>query len=486
MRRCPRLFITVPARRLVTDWTLNREPLIGVSDMARSTRSSELETRSARLDKLPVDKKPVFVRIGPKLGLGYRRNQTGGAWVLRVADGRGGYKMTALGLADDYEVADGNRVLDYWQAQEKARALGRGDRGSDWAKPATVNEALDAYETDLKTRSGDIGNVTRLRAHLPPGGLRDKPVALLVAADLRRWRDGLVRAPVKKKHSGKTAPKKRRAQSARLAAATEEKKPGAAKPEPLSSSTINRTCTVLKAALNFAAEHDERIANRRAWETGLATIPDAERSRNVILEEAAIRSIIAAAHAVSPEFGLLVEVAAVTGARASQLARLEAQDLQADRANPRLQMPASRKGKGVKKITRYPVPIPAGLAAGLHAVTKDRAAAAPLLVKPSGERWRKSDHARPFRRAAKAAKQDPTVITMYALRHSNIVRQILAGVPIRIVAVNHDTSVTMIERNYSRYIGDHSDLLARVALLDTTAPTAGANVVQMRAGKATE
>jgi len=55
---------------------------------------------------------------------------------------------------------------------------------------------------------------------------------------------------------------------------------------------------------------------------------------------------------------------------------------------------------------------------------------------------------------------------MYALRHSNIVRQLLGDVPIRVVAVNHDTSVTMIERTYSRYIGDHADALARRALLD--------------------
>jgi hypothetical protein len=65
---------------------------------------------------------------------------------------------------------------------------------------------------------------------------------------------------------------------------------------------------------------------------------------------------------------------------------------------------------------------------------------------------------------------DPTQVTMYALRHTNIVRQILAGVPIRVVAVNHDTSITMLERTYSRHIGDHSDALARGALLDTKAP----------------
>ena len=75
---------------------------------------------------------------------------------------------------------------------------------------------------------------------------------------------------------------------------------------------------------------------------------------------------------------------------------------------------------------------------------------------------------------------DPGEVTIYALRHSNIVRQILAGVPIRVVAVNHDTSVAMIERTYSRYIGDHSDQLARGVLLDTSAPPGG-NVVPMRA-----
>src|SRR5204863_9511207 len=101
-----------------------------------------------------------------------------------------------------------------------------------------------------------------------------------------------------------------------------------------------------------AADEDARIANRRAWENGLATIPDAEQSRNVILDEPIVRWIVAEAHAQGDAFGLLIEVAAITGARVSQLARLEVQDLQADRANPRLLMPTSRKGKGTKKVMR--------------------------------------------------------------------------------------------------------------------------------------
>jgi hypothetical protein len=69
---------------------------------------------------------------------------------------------------------------------------------------------------------------------------------------------------------------------------------------------------------------------------------------------------------------------------------------------------------------------------------------------------------------------------MYALRHSSIVRALLMNVPVRIIAASHDTSVAMIESNYSRHISAHSDELSRRALL-ADAPPAG-NVVAL-AGK---
>ncbi len=123
-------------------------------------------------------------------------------------------------------------------------------------KPTTVGQALDGYEADLKTRGGDTGNVSRVRPRLP-AGLRDKMVALLTSHDLRKWRDSLAKT--------------------------------------LAAATVNRTCAAFKAALNLVADHEERIVSRRPWETGLATIPDAEQSRNVILLEPTVRQIIAAA-----------------------------------------------------------------------------------------------------------------------------------------------------------------------------------------------
>jgi integrase len=400
--------------------------------MARRVRATKLDTREARL-RLPVAKKPIFAKIAPRVGLGYRRNKTSGTWVVRVADGKGGNWIKAIGTADDFQDADGNSVMDFWQAQDRARVVGRAGDGDD-GKLATVAKALDRYEADLKTRCGDAGNVARVRIHLSDA-LANQAVTLLTSRDLRKWRDSLAKQ--------------------------------------MAASSVNRVGSAFKAALNLLADHDEGIVNRQAWEMGLATIPNAEESRNVILTEPEIRAIIDEAYRENAEFGLLVEVAAVTGARVSQLARLEVQDAQTDRADPRLMMPTSRKGRGQRKITRRPVPIPTGLVARLRSVTADKPDNASLLVKSSGAPWKRSDQTRPFQRSAMNAGFDPREVTLYALRHSNIVRQLLAGVPIRIVAVNHDTSVLMIEKTYSRHIGDHADTLTRPALLDTSVPPGG-------------
>src|SRR5262249_22632102 len=150
-----------------------------------------------------------------------------------------------------------------------------------------------------------------------------------------------------------------------------------------------------------------------------------------------------------------------------QAAKLTKSDLQLGAA-PRLMMPASKKGRS-KKIIQQPVPISIHLAQKLAHAAEERDARDPLLTKQGGDPWKKSDHSRLFARLARRCGLDPEV-TIYALRHSSIVRQLLAGVPGRVVAANHDTSLVMIERTYSVHIGDHSDALARVALLDMGEP----------------
>jgi integrase len=392
--------------------------------MARSIRSSTLETRSARL-RLPVSIKPKFVRVAKGLGLGYRRNKTGGVWVMRVADGKRSNYVRTIGAADDFADADGGDVLDFWQAQDKVRSLARADRGGT-AEPITVKQAIDAYEANLKTRGREVGNVQRIRVHMT-NRLASRLITLVTSRELLAWRDSLI--------------------------------------DKMTPASVNRTCVALKAALNLVAEQDEKIISRRAWQTGLALIENASTARNVILADEIVRHLIAEAHNESREFGLFVEVAAVTGARESQIARLKVSELK-DGSEPRLIMPVSKKGRGEKKKTHYPVPISADLAARLAA--PNRRADALLLCKPDGTPWKRSSHRMPFVRVVKACGLNPAEVTMYALRHSSIVRQLLAGVPVRIVAAGHDTSVNMIERTYSSSITDHTDALVRAAMLDMT------------------
>src|SRR5262249_56590615 len=137
---------------------------------------------------------------------------------------------------------------------------------------------------------------------------------------------------------------------------------------------------------------------------------------------------------------------------------------------------------GRRGMPRRPVPIPAALALRLRQLGAGRSAHAPLLLKADGTAWGRSDHLRPFQRTVARAGLDPSV-TIYALRHSSIVRALLGAVPARVVAAIHDTSVVQLERVYSKYIADYSDAVARQALLDL-GPPAGAKVVPLSGRRA--
>ena len=409
--------------------------------MARRPRSSKLETRTNRLT-LPVRGKPhCFTVVAPGVALAYRRGKDRNAWVVRCADGRGGNWLKNLpGIPDDFEDANGESVLTFWQAQDAARKLARGTVES--GRPITVNEALDGYAAHLAARGGLAGNVSRVRHHLPPG-LATKPVALLTPRELEYWRNSLAVKPA----------------------------------------TINRMGHVVKAALNLAARHDPRITNVNAWKLGLALLPNTHRPRNTILKDAQVLSLIDAANVIDPAFGLFCEVGAVTGARVSQMTALEVDDLQSNGDGPRVMMPSSRKGHAGKRIERKPVPIPASLAARLRQEAGERDGPAPLLLRADGKPWSatSADHRLPFARAVDRAGLDPK-ITFYALRHSAIVRQILAGTPLRVVAAACDTSTTQIERTYSAHITGPADPVLRKGLLDTAQPAANNVVVLARKG----
>src|SRR5206468_1623685 len=144
----------------------------------------------------------------------------------------------------DHDDSNGKTILNFFEAQDQAKKLARGEDGSADSGPITVDSALKDYRRDLEARAANPYNADWPRLHLS-SVLLSKPVAVLAATELKKWRDGLL---------GTMAP-----------------------------STINRLCGCLCAALEQAAQHDKRIQNRDAWETGLAGLPNAQEARNVIL-----------------------------------------------------------------------------------------------------------------------------------------------------------------------------------------------------------
>jgi integrase len=388
--------------------------------VARRTRSASLENRTQRL-KLSARKKPYTALIAPGIFLAYRRNSGPGTWSVKC---NGWLKRFAL--ADDHEDANGESVMSYWQALDRAKSLARASEGNS-EQPISVSEAVDAYEADLATRGGSQYNASLVRRHLP-GTLASKAVALLTERELRDWRAGLIKKGLK-------------------------------------PASADRYARAFKAALALAASNDKRITNAAAWKNGLKKLPDSEVARNVILTDQTVGALVNGSYDEGPEFGVLIDTLAETGARESQVLRLTVDDLQ-DRNSvaPRLMMPSSRKGKN-RKVEYRPLPISPRLAKLLRQQAKGRAAHDPMLDRIP----RLSGRFHPIAKGLGLGAE----ITPYALRHSSIARQLLKSVPTRIVAAHHDTSVAMIEKNYSRYIlGDPTDALTRATLLDLgTAPS---------------
>src|SRR5262249_3394229 len=186
---------------------------------------------------------------------------------------------------------------------------------------------------------------------------------------------------------------------------------------------------------------------------------------------------VVTAYTRDDKLGLLSDVLAITGARPSQAVRLRVKDLHDHPARPKLMMPKSAKGGGrnrsQKKVERLSAPITVQLAARLKEAARGRADDAPLLLQSDGSPWGNNpgqSYHRQIDNIVTAIGLDPAVVTMYALRHSSIVRMLLKNLPIRLVASLHNTSVMMIERHYSKYIVEHSDDISSHALLQHEPP----------------
>ena len=379
--------------------------------MARSARAPKLETRTNRL-KLPVAKKPIYVRVAPGISLGYRRNETAGTWVVRVADGCSSSWTKRIGVADDFDESDGQRILTYWEAQALSKTKARGDEpGRARQTPLTVERAAAAYLAGLEARNQRTANDARLRLNrlfLPRFGA--KHVSELIRRQIEAWRDGLVRRC--------DDPEQRRR----------------------SQDTANRVLSIVKAMLNHAVSDPANgLSDDSAWRL-VRPFQRVGRAREVHFVAAEVLRLLE--HCDDPGFRDLLTAGFLTGARYGELAACRVRHF--DSTGETLHVPSGKTGARTVILQPEAVTFFVRLAAG-------RPQDAPLLCRINGEAWGASHQVRPMKRALAAAKLDPTG-TFYALRHSYISRAIEAGVPLNVVADNCGTSVRMIETTYAKVL----------------------------------
>lgn len=358
--------------------------------------------------------------IAPKVYCPYRKPLAApaGSWsrlspTMSPTTGQMSMTLEKFALADDVEPPNGITIMDRYQARAHALKLARGAESG--GKAATVDAAVKAYEVDLKTRGGLSGNATSLRRHLSAEMLA-RPVGALTKEELEGWRDALV-------------------------------------DKGLTWNSANRYGKSCKAMLALAARRDKRITNTATWKEGLKPRKirgnNAPPRDNYYLADQVILAVVRECHVEGDEFGALIEVLAATGTRESQALKLRPGDIRDDDpAAPRLMIWCSNKGRDRDPEQRS-VPISAKLAAMLRARAIARGPTRPLFDRMWGMSAR-------FRVVLKRLGLDVT-LSPYTLRHSSIIRQIRAGVPLRLISFSHDTSTQEIERTYGRYLSNASD-----------------------------
>nr|WP_299853001.1 integrase [Sphingomonas bacterium] len=391
--------------------------------------------------------------VDTDIHLGYRKGRRGGTWLVRWYTHQNRcYQRLDIGVADDV-VSEG--TLDYAEAVKAAKEAvtkARHRRAADASGPVlTVRLALETYlaarnarQSEREGREVNCDANSTLNCHVRNDGhFLSIRLDELTEGDLETWRQSL---------------------------------------DPtLKGTTKRRIMNDLKAALNATLRRERRRLPADLGDTILLGL-DVEKigieatevaRENQILDDATVRSVINAAYGIDEDFGLLVLLLAATGARFSQLKRMKVCDAQI--ALKRLLIPRSRKGRN--KVAGFtPVRVGTDVIDALGSAVRGRKPDEPLLC-----RWRhvqigrgiwRRDQRGAWTSSAEMLRPWNSIcesvgisVVPYSLRHSSIVRGIAAGLPIRLVAAMHDTSVAMIEKHYSRWIADGLEELGAEAIV---------------------
>jgi integrase len=397
-----------------------------------------------------------YASIDRNIDLGYLKGKHDGSWILRYYRGDGKYGFKRFATADDRSEADGESVLDFWQAQHRAREFygkiaglsGRAPRGN-----FTVADAMADYLEWQEAHRKDYYNArNRAENHILPA-LGKIKVTELTTRQIEKWLRDLASTP----------PRLRHAADGTIQFRDHGTDPEAERKRKV---TANKCLTLLKAALNRAKKVRDDIPSDDAWRNAESFAKvDAARIRWLTVEEC--RRLI---NAADPDMRELIRGALATGARFGELTRLNCLDFDPDRGT--VHVHTSKAGPG-----RYIDLNEEGIALFKH-LTAGRPGDAPIFLKAEGSRWGKSHQGRPFAAAVKKAKIFPPV-SFHGLRHSYASLALMNGMALIVLAHNLGHSDTrMVEKHYG-----HLSKKYKREMIRATAPTFGleeSNVQRIR------
>jgi integrase len=416
--------------------------------MARTVQDAKLGSRNAR-DQLEPRAKPYYKMLIPGvLHLGYRRRRKGrgaqGRWLVRRyigldVNGIGRYRSKEFGLADDFMDADGEAILNYEQAQQRAlewRPDGASEQHAPVGQLMTVEHVLDRYLAAVEQSGRPTSDVrSRARLHILPS-LGSELVEDLTTDRLRRWLADIVKLPP-------------RVRQKRGATATRYKLlPENDETKRQRKSTGNRVATVLKAALNYAFD-EGHVKTNHAWGRRFKPFKQVDAARTRFLSVAEAKRLI---NAAAPDFRNLVMAALCTGARFGELCRLTVADFNRDAATV-----AVWQSKG--GTARHIYLADEG-ATFFRQITAGRAGDEVMLRKADGTAWKRSEQLRPMAAAVENAKISPP-ISFHGLRHTYASLAVMEGVPLHVLARNlGHADDRMVQKHY----GHLSDSYVRDAI----------------------
>jgi integrase len=367
--------------------------------------TSRINTPS-KIDKLTFAGEPIWEVLAKGKSLGYRKGKQSGKWVAKLASGT--VRKTAV-IGDGSLSYEGRtplfRAMSYEEAREAALewcdSLDGGSSGS-----YTVSQCITFYLEKLKTKRRSESSIKmtkgRLEKHIPPAMMKT-PVMDLEENQIEAW----MKSMVPKGADEETTRKKQ--------------------------DSANRVWTMLRAALNLSFKK-RKVASNDGW-SRVEAFEKTSASRKLYLTPKQVRELL---DTTSGALHNLIQAGIYTGARLGELTAAVKGDFNGDYIELSGKT-GERKCYLSKEAERF-----------FNRMADDKLPGAPLLPSPTGEHWNKSEHSRPFKRAAQQAKL-PAETCFYSLRHFHISKAKDAGLDVQLVAENVGTSIRMIEQHYGKF-----------------------------------